>query len=321
VKLDEFVGRCFATITGADEVNEPAVRHLLEAMEWDWPGRPVPLSTYLTFALPSYRNAEGVIPEATLPPLPFHVLPVPGSRAIGTRIEVAAGKPMRYGDRLHSEWFLQAATPRRTRLGDGLYLDFETRFRNQRGELVAVERTRVLRFDPGESGESSGGEFLASGDDTVREPFDARCPRVGSRLAEVALPMPVQRLVMLASANRDFAPIHHDPAAAAEIGAGRPVVNTMFLLSFAERLLVENGGPGSRALRLGPLRLLRPTPAGSTVVARGIVREVARVPEGFEVEIDVEISTSADGVTVTGSARLSVPSVPETEPQQHPLPF
>ncbi|HVW43944.1 MAG TPA: MaoC/PaaZ C-terminal domain-containing protein [Amycolatopsis sp.] len=308
-RLDDYVGRCFATITGADEVNEPAVRHLLEAMEWDWPDAPVPLSTYLTFALPSYRNGDGTIPDRTLPPLPFHEVPAPGSRAIGTRIEVAAGdRPMRYGDRLRSEWFLQAVTPCRTRVGDGLYLDYETRFRNQCAELVAVERTRVLRFDPRELGEdASGGALPIRGDDSEREPFTVDRPRAGTRLAEVTLPMSLQRLVMLASANRDFAPIHHDPAAAAEIGASAPVVNTMFLLSFAERLLVENGGPAARAVRLGPLRLLRPTPSGGTVTARGTVREVVPVPGGFEVEADVEILTGTAGVTVAGPGRMTVP--------------
>lgn len=306
--LDSYVGRCFATITGADEVNGPAVRHLLEAMEWDWPHAPVPLSTYLTFALPGYRSGSGTVPDRTLPPLPYHEVSASGSRAIGTRVEVSAGVPMRYGDRLRSEWLLLAVTPCRTRVGDGSYLDFETRFRNRRAELVAVERTRVLNFDPRADTPSGAVVAPAPGGDAGREPFRVDSPRAGTRLAEVSLPMSLQRLVMLASANRDFAPIHHDPAAAAEIGASAPVVNTMFLISLAERLLVDNGGPAARALRLGPLRLLRPTPSGGTITARGVVREVVAVAGGYEIEADVEILTGPAGiVTVTGTARMAVP--------------
>jgi acyl dehydratase len=315
--LGDFVGRTFATVEGVDPVSRQAVRQLLEALDWDWPtgdvapdGSPVvPLSTYLTFAMPAYREPGTPLREGMLPPFPFHDVPVPGARTMGTTVEVEAGPvPMRIGDRLTSEWTLQDVRPARTRVGEGRFLRFETRFTNQDGAVVAVERTTLLNFDPVDEGPGPGAASSPVEHDLwAAADTPGAAAGVGALLHDVLLPVGVQRQALIHAANRDFAPIHHDPAAAAEIGAPRPVLNTMSLLSLTERLITDNFGAGSRALRLGPLRLHRPTPSGSLVRVRARVTGVAAREGGSVLELDVVIGTDQGGPTVSGTAVAAVP--------------
>jgi hypothetical protein len=39
-------------------------------------------------------------------------------------------------------------TPKRTSVGDGHFIDFEVSLTDQQGDLVAVERSSVYRYDP-----------------------------------------------------------------------------------------------------------------------------------------------------------------------------
>ena len=315
-KLEDFLNQCFATITGADEVSRQGIRHLQEALDWDWPDEGaelgadpvVPLSTYLTFAMPAYRERGDILRPGKLPPLPVHWLPLPGSRSMGVTVEVEAGTPMRIHDRLASHWYLRKIRSTRTRLGPALFLDFEAHFKNQDGDQVAVERLTLLNFEPAEGVGADESQRQITADPVWEAPprsdFDARAPQIGALLADVVLPVSRQRQAMIHSANRDFAPIHHDPWAASEIGSPEPVLSTMSLLSLVERLATDNGGPGTRAIRLGPLRLHRPTPSVSVVRVRGQVVGVEAAEGGSLVDLQVAIGTEEHGVTATGGARF-----------------
>jgi acyl dehydratase len=308
----------YATVTGADAVHPAAVRQLFETLEVAAPGgaRPpagfVPLSLYLTFALPAWREPGEELPEARLPPLPYHqVTRRYGDRAMATSVEVTAGVPLRLGDRITSHWRLRGVTEKVTRLGPGTALDFATDFVNDAGESVAVETATLLVFAPGNGG--SDGSRAAS---AAPLPFPAApaggplapgAPAVGQRLRDVRLRMTLQRLVMIAAANRDFAPIHHDPVAAAEIGAPAPVVNSMYLLTLAERAVWDTVGFGARITRLGPLRMLRPTPARSTVVCTGWVTAVEAGPAGVLVRADLALGVEGAGLTARCGVEFLLP--------------
>jgi acyl dehydratase len=321
---------CFATITGVDAVHPAAVRQLFEAAEVTVPagsdaelarrlGGAAPLSTYLTFALPAWRQPGRPLAEAGLPPLPYHTVTARyGHRAIATSVEVTAAGPMRFGDRITSHWAFRGATARATRLGPGALLDFETRFVTQAADPVAVERTRILVFEPGgdASGEARGRgaapvPLPATRDDGP--PFDPARPQAGQRLPAIRLGMSLQRLVMIAAANRDFAPVHHDFRAAAEIGAPAPIVNSMFLLTLAERMAFEAAGLDAAIARLGPLRMLRPTPAGTTVACYGRVISVAPAPAaapapaGRRVTAEILIAVEPGGLTACCEVEFVVP--------------
>jgi acyl dehydratase len=318
------VGRCFATITGADAVHPAAVRQLFEAAEVqvavatdtelaELLGGVAPLSTYLTFALPAWREPGRPLLDGRLPPLPFHLVTARyGTRAMATSVEVTAAGPMRFGDRITSHWTLSGVTRRSTRLGPGAFLDFETRFVTQRGDLVAVDRTTILVF---ELGGAAGGDRRARDATALDLPFtvhdgpllDRVRPQVGQRTPEVRMTMSLQRLAMIASANRDFAPVHHDPRAAAEIGAPAPIVNSMFLLTLAERVVFEAAGLDARILRLGPLRMLRPTPAGTTVACYGRVIAAHPAAAGTRLTAAILVAVEPGGLTARCEAEFVLP--------------
>jgi acyl dehydratase len=164
---ERLIGSVIAEITGADEVNDPMIRHQLEALEWDrpvstddeaaraagYPGRTAPVSMYMTFGMASYW-APGESPMAAnvLAPLAFGRVPGPAAAMLATGTDVEFGVPMRPGDRLTSTWRLVGVTRKRLKIGDGAFLDFEITYRNQRGETVAVERTSTFRYDPLQDG-------------------------------------------------------------------------------------------------------------------------------------------------------------------------
>jgi acyl dehydratase len=225
---------------------------------------------------------------------------------MATTVDVEAGRPMHFGDRVTSWWTVRAVNHRQTRLGPGVFLDFEAEFVDEDEHRLALERTTILVFQPGAQPEPVGAAEPGAGAAPARErarprndgpPFVRLDPQVGQQLHEVRLPMSLQRLAMISGANRDFAPVHHDPQAAAEIGAPAPIVNSMFLLTLAERMAYEAGGWATEILRLGPLRMLRPTPAGTTLVCRAEVAEVAPYEEGIRVRAEMWVSTEPGELT------------------------
>jgi acyl dehydratase len=305
---DDLIGHRYATIVGADPVHPAAVRQLYEALELDdvdgqpRPEQVVPLSTYLTFAMPAYREPHELLVDARLPPLPYHLVTSRfGARAMATVVDVTGGRPMRFGDRITSWWTVRGVDRRPTRLGPGIFVDFEAEFVNQHAQRVALERTRILVFQPGAQPASVLPSSSAAGPPGPvaggGPPFVRSAPRVGQWLAALRLGMSLQRLVMIAGANRDFAPVHHDPLAAKEIGASAPIVNSMFLLTLAERMAYEAGGWNTEILRLGPLRMLRPTPAGTTLVCRAEVLEVTAHEDGIRVRAEMWVVVEPGGTT------------------------
>jgi acyl dehydratase len=190
-------------------------------------------------------------------------------------------------------------------VGHGTLADFEVRFSDElTGTQVAVERTSVLYY---RNTTTTALEPIWRYDAADGAPsYTPAAPRPGQVLDTVTLELTVQRLAMIAAANRDFAPIHVDAQAAARFGAPAPVVNTMFVLALVERLLLHNGGTGARVLRLGPMRLLRPLWAGATVWVRGTVESVIDDGNGCDVTVSVSVGSDQAGVTSRGGAVLRI---------------
>lgn len=149
------VGTVVAEIEGADTVERSMVRHYLESLEWDDPGFLdadgviAPASMYLTFGMaPYWSPGDPPLRENSLAPLAFGRVPCPGSAMLATEISTEFFEPMREGDRLRSEWVLAKLTRKTLALGDGAFLEFEVTYRNQREQVVAVERTTAFRYEP-----------------------------------------------------------------------------------------------------------------------------------------------------------------------------
>lgn len=305
------IGPPLLRLQGVDPVEAGAIRRLLEVHEWDLPPaydrdaarqagyRDVvaPATSYLSFALPPYWSpGDPPLPAHVIPPLPYRHVPGEGSMMIATSVSVRLGEPLHPGDVVSSTWWLRSVTPKTTRLGAGAFLTFEARFATQRGDEVAREHTTVLRYEPSKS-------------DAGARP-DRSPPAVVSGAAVVAttsIDLTLQRLVMAAGANRDFAPVHHDPAVAAAAGLGAPFANSMFVATQFERTVVEWAGPWWRPATV-EVQLVAPAAAGSAFVVSGTAAERPH-PGGALVTCRLEGRT-VDGLATRGSVSGSGPRTP-----------
>lgn len=127
----------------------------------------------------------------------------------------------------------------------------------------------------------------------------------GAQLPPFEVALTVQRLVMEAATNRDFAPIHHDRDLARASGAPDMYANTMMIQGLFEATIREWMGLGGRLRKLGfSMRVFNC--AGDLVVGRGQVTGT-RVAGG-EGLVDLEVWTEAgEGRTVQGSATVALP--------------
>ncbi len=123
---------------------------------------------------------------------------------------------------------------------------------------------------------------------------------VGDELPAFTVAMTLQRLVMEASANRDFAPIHFDPAEARGSGSPEVYVNSTFVETLLEATIRSWAGLDAR-IRVLEYAMKDFTTIGGTAAAAGVVR--SRSPAGT-VELDLWID-SARGRTVEGRATVA----------------
>lgn len=127
----------------------------------------------------------------------------------------------------------------------------------------------------------------------------------GAELPEFALPLTIQRLVMEAAANRDFAPMHHDREIARATGAPEPYANTMLIQAVFEATLREWMGLAGR-LRSLQFKMQSFGAAGAILSGHGrVTGKRADDSGGF---IDVDIWTASGGTqTATGKATIWLP--------------
>jgi acyl dehydratase len=128
---------------------------------------------------------------------------------------------------------------------------------------------------------------------------------VGETVPPVRLELTMQRLVMIAAANRDFAPTHVDAEAARATGAEHAYGNMMVVMALLERTVEQWAGPGARLRSLTDVRMSGFNRAGDTVTCRG---EVAAVDDEKNlVRLDLWLETSPDRRTATASADVELP--------------
>lgn len=132
---------------------------------------------------------------------------------------------------------------------------------------------------------------------------------VGTLLPPFVLPLTVQRLVMEAGVNRDFAPIHSDRELARASGAPDMYANTMLFQALFEGTLRQWMGLGGRLRKLG-FRMRAFTMPGHEVAALG--RVTGKHPEGQGL-VDLEVWTEVEGNrTAEGTATVQLTSNPGT---------
>ena len=137
-----------------------------------WAPAPVSLGRIQQFCAmtqdgnPSYWD-DGVAPPAMLeswlmplewspwsttpePRLPARI-PLPGRSMINSGNDTTFHLPVKVGDRVSvEEELLSVSDLKQTRLGEGHFVETLSVFRNQDGDVVAVVRNTLFRFEPGE---------------------------------------------------------------------------------------------------------------------------------------------------------------------------
>jgi acyl dehydratase len=136
----------------------------------------------------------------------------------------------------------------------------------------------------------------------------------GDEPAPYPLALTLQRLVMEAGVNRDFAPIHHDQQIARAAGAAEPFANVMLIQGLLEATLRRWMGLDGRLRKL-TVNLRSYAAAGSVLTGHARVTAKRREGDGGLVELEVWTEAAGDRAAV-GTATVWLP-LTLTSPAEH----
>lgn len=156
------IGTTLAVVDGADAVTAGDIRRKLEAIGWDCPLHTdpglareygyadvvSPVSMVRVWAMPAYwmPGDPRIETEAMSTPIPGSEVPGVGDTLIATNARIEHHRPIYPGDRIRGTARLTGVSEKRTRLGPGAFITIETRYTNQRDDLVSVETVTLLRY-------------------------------------------------------------------------------------------------------------------------------------------------------------------------------
>ncbi|WP_396929004.1 MaoC family dehydratase N-terminal domain-containing protein [Mycolicibacterium sp.] len=258
-------------------------------------------------------------------------LALPFTRAVNAGSEWHYHTPLYVGDRLHGTTTVISVEQKRTRMGTGVFLEYESEYLKDSGDLVALNRNTVFNYNPENVATprpEPGIRARAARDDRVRPPrqplddadsgIDWNAPldfgdvTVGAEICGPILVLTYQRMVMNVAADRMFSGIHHSTAAARAAGLGDIIFNTRGLETLLETGLRRWMGLRGRLVRLGPFKMTVPVHPGAVVQARWTVTGKRAGATGGDVDLEFSIF-AGDRKAVKGIAAVSVP-MPETRP-------
>jgi acyl dehydratase len=294
------VGEELARVTGADDVTVADIRRRLEILAWDCPLHydeqvarqhgyrtlVAPATMLMPWCIPAYWTPGQPRPRmedpAGVAPLAVCTIPAPGDVMFASRSETEYVEPVYPGDRITATSTLRELTRKTLTVGDGAFFVVETRYTKQSGEVAGVERMTFFRYTPPGPDEPAP---------TRRERGRPPAPRERpTPEASFELPLTIQRLVMEAGTNRDFAPIHFDAEFARATGAPAPYANTMLLQAMFEAVIRTWMGPAGR-LRTLAFDMRSFATAGTTLTAHLVSRDHG----DLEVWIDSDSKPAAIG--------------------------
>jgi len=329
-----------STYDGVDEVCRNDIRRKLEVYCFDCPiytddsvarehgyrMATAPNAMIPLWALPAYWSpgdppifGPGLTEKDGTVPTP---VPVVWKNGLNAGSEVEYFEPVYPGDRLRSIAKLAEVKPRKTRLGDGVFLTFDTMIVKQSGEKVSVRRNTEFRYDKGpdqESKESDGKEAPTdepitdvSGASPYNEPVDwSRQLRfsdvgVGTRTPTYNLWLSYQRIVMSIAVDRMFSGIHHNRDFARAGGLDDIILNTRGYEMMLELMLRRWIGLDGRIVKIGPFRMVKSGYPGDTLVSGGCVTKVDVDDQRGLVSVSVRVD-SPRGRAALGDAIVSLP--------------
>ena len=339
-----WIGRALSVYEGfgRDAVEAGTIRSWLEVLEFGCPlhyddkvakeagykGLFAPYTMLQTYSTPAnWQPGQPTLWRSNHPNFTLRAeanqseIPRPGTCSFVTDIEVEYFQPLYLGDRVGvRERRLINVNPKHTRVGEGAFLTWESRYGNQHRDAVAVARTTSYVYVPypRNDGDDSGAPVPNAGPRVSERGSDPRSDwstqlffedvNEGDDVPQVAFPITVQRLVMEAGANRDFNGIHHNREIAQLYGAQDMFCNNFFLQGMWERTVREYMGLRGSIRKIGPFRMRIFNLVGDTVVVKGtVVRRFQHDGENFA-ELKMW-SENSHGISVgPGPVLVTLPS-------------
>ncbi len=300
-------------IQGADEVSRNDIRRKLEVYCFDCPlhtddevarahgyrltpapGALIPLWTLQAYWSPGEPPLFGPgkpekdgAPRARLPSTVF-------TSTVNAAAEVDYFEPVYPGDRLRSVTKLIEVKPKRSRLGEGVFLTMQTSVSNQSGIVVCVRRNTSFHYDKRDQGSMPGEREPENRSDQAEDVQPPETPevdwrrqlsfsevRVGTQIPEYSVWLSYQRIVMSVAVDRMFSGIHHNRDYARSIGLRDIIFNTRGYETILEIMLRRWIGLEGSLKKFGPFRMVGSSHPGDTLVCGARVKEtLAAVPRG-----------------------------------------
>jgi len=325
------------------EVNEYLIQHWCETLE---DGNPLyhdeefaksqgydsvvapPATVMTTFSMP-FRwpwPPEGGEPDPHIHYTIKELLDLPVG--IINEIEIENRAPLQVGDRVSVSQKLVSISPwRKTRVGEGHFWTMDRIYRNQRGEIVTIERMTAFGYGREESKDTAQDGSSAGWSPAVEEAIEGEktgyaAPEYvdrywedvneGDELPELVLPITTTRCAYLASATRDFSPQHSNRDYAQQKSKAKDVfVNTPFNIGMISRFMTDWGGPRSIVRKVN-ISMRGNVCAGDDMIITGRVTKKYR--EGDECRVDAEVLIATqDGPMTPSSATVTLPSREEAK--------
>lgn len=337
-ELTRWVGRESAH-DGADEVSRNDIRRKLEVFCFDCPihtndevarahryrmacapSAMSPLwglAAYWTPGEPSLYGPDRREKDGGAP-LPISL---PWANSVNAAGEMQYFEPLYPGDRLRTVQKLVDVKLRKTRLGEGAFLSFETTVSKRSGETVYVRRNSTFHYDKGSerakdasTDDASNSEHRIDGNlspdnDPVDWDHQLRFHEValGAAIPTYALWLSYQRIVMSISVDRMFSPVHHNRDFAREGGLADIIFNTRGYEMLLEVTLRRWIGLDGRLVKVGPFRMVKNAHPGDTLVCGAQVTSVEATEGGGFVSLSFWVD-SPRGRAAHGDVVVSVPA-------------
>jgi acyl dehydratase len=248
-------------------------------------------------------------------------MPMPNrwKNGLNASSEIEFFEPAYPGDRLRTTTKLLEVKPRKTHLGEGVFLIWELAISKQSGDKVAVRRNASFRYDvdteakPAESVKPNN-ELAADVSDAspYNEPIDwsrqLRCAdvTVGDALPPFNLWLSYQRIVMSIAVDRMFSGIHHNRDFARDGGLEDIIFNTRGYDMLMELTLRSWIGLDGRIVKIGPFRMRKSAHPGDTLVCSGEVTKIEPNNRGGRVSLAIWVD-SPRGRGTLGEAVVELP--------------
>ncbi len=325
------------TYEGVDEVTRNDIRRKIEVYCFDCPlhydedvARAHRYRTIIApagmaplWAMPAYWSpGEPSIFAPGLPEKNGSVrldIPTPFSKGFNSSAEVEHFEPLYPGDRLRGTSKLIEINPKRTRLGDGVFLTSETRLSKQTGELVAIQRNTGYRYNPLPKRPEAAKSSLRE-----QEPPSAQVPEesnpkvdwdrqlffedvnIEDEVPPYSVWLNYQRLVMSVAVDRMWSSIHHNRDAARAAGFDDIIFNTRGYEMVFEITLRRWMGLDGRLRKLGPFRMAKSSHPEDTLTCRARVVNKEILDNLGRVHLEISVQNPR-AEAARGQAIVSLP--------------